>query len=185
VTAGVPAVNGQQVTQDPAGDAGAARAELEHVRDQAVELLARLSRPPRSLRIAAGAVSLEITWDELGEVTSAGRAGTWQAGHGTARPAADEHRGPPGDCAVQEYLRSPGVGVFYHASEPGAEPFISVGTVVSLGQQIGIIEAMKLMIPVEADRAGEVTGILKANGEPVEYGEPLFALSGQEPGPHV
>jgi acetyl-CoA carboxylase biotin carboxyl carrier protein len=74
------------------------------------------------------------------------------------------------------------VGVFYHAREPGAEPFVTVGSVVAAGQQVGIVEAMKLMIPVEASRGGRVTAILKANGEPVEYDEPLFAVQPEAAG---
>jgi acetyl-CoA carboxylase biotin carboxyl carrier protein len=179
MTAGLPAVNGQQLAQDASGEAGASRAELEHVHEQAIGLLARLSRPPRSLRIQVGAVTLELTWAESGGVSAADHAATPNGGRGQAGPAADEPSGPASDSAAHEFLRSPGVGVFYHASEPGAAPFVSVGTVIRQGQQIGIIEAMKLMIPVEADLAGQVTAILKANGEPVEYGEPLFALAAE------
>jgi acetyl-CoA carboxylase biotin carboxyl carrier protein len=84
--------------------------------------------------------------------------------------------GPPGEDGT-DYLRSPAVGVFYQAREPGAEPFAPVGTEVRPKQQIGIIEAMKLMIPVEADRGGRITAVLKGNGEPVEYDEPLFAIA--------
>ena len=53
---------------------------------------------------------------------------------------------------------------------------MSVGTVARPGQQVGIVEAMKLMVPVEADWAGRVSAVLKGDGEPVEYGEPLFAF---------
>ncbi|TMR02608.1 acetyl-CoA carboxylase biotin carboxyl carrier protein subunit, partial [Actinomadura soli] len=81
---------------------------------------------------------------------------------------------------ADEHLTSPAVGVFYHAKEPGAEPFVSVGDAVSPGQQIGIVEAMKLMIPVEADRAGTIAAVVKDDGAPVEYGEPLFALAAAE-----
>jgi acetyl-CoA carboxylase biotin carboxyl carrier protein len=57
---------------------------------------------------------------------------------------------------------------------------VTIGSPVRPGQQIGIIEAMKLMIPVEADRHGRIANILKANNEPVEYGEPLFELAAGE-----
>jgi acetyl-CoA carboxylase biotin carboxyl carrier protein len=84
------------------------------------------------------------------------------------------------DAEPREYLTSPAVGVFYHAREPGAEPFVSVGAAAEQGQQVGIVEAMKLMIPVEADRGGIVIDVLKANGAAVEYDEPLFALTATE-----
>lgn len=74
---------------------------------------------------------------------------------------------------------SPSVGTFYRAPEPGAPPFVAEGDPVQPGQQIAIVEAMKLMLPVEATRAGRVIRILKSDGEPVEYGEPLLELAAQ------
>ena len=68
------------------------------------------------------------------------------------------------------------VGMFYRSREPGAEPFVQPGDVVRPGQQVGIIEAMKLMIPVEADLDGQVLDALLADGTPVEYGDRLFAV---------
>ncbi|MGR7000449.1 acetyl-CoA carboxylase biotin carboxyl carrier protein [Yinghuangia aomiensis] len=73
-------------------------------------------------------------------------------------------------------IDAPTVGVFYHAPEPGAAPFVRVGDVVAPGRQVGIVEVMKLMIPVEAERAGRITGVLVGNGDQVEYGDPLFSL---------
>ena len=74
-------------------------------------------------------------------------------------------------------VRAPSVGVFYRAPEPGAPPFVGEGDTVRPGQQVAIVEAMKLMLPVEADRAGRVVEVLKRDGEPVEYGEVLFVLA--------
>jgi acetyl-CoA carboxylase biotin carboxyl carrier protein len=74
------------------------------------------------------------------------------------------------------YVKSPIVGTFYKASSPTAEPFVSVGDVVEKGSVICIIEAMKLMNEIESDMAGEVVSILVENGQPVEYGEKLFAI---------
>jgi acetyl-CoA carboxylase biotin carboxyl carrier protein len=68
------------------------------------------------------------------------------------------------------------VGTFYRASTPGAEPFVEVGSSVKIGDTLCIIEAMKLLNEIEADRAGTVKAILIENGEPVEYGEPLFVI---------
>lgn len=159
----------------PGTESGAA-ADLAQVRQHAVELLAQLDRPPRNLHLQAGEASVDITWDDPGAaapdaaVTEV-RAVEVRTSEVVQQPAAE---------LAQAYLTSPGVGVFYHAREPGAAPFVSVGSVVQPGQQIGIIEAMKLMIPVEADRAGRVCKVVKGNGEPVEYAEPLFALDPEE-----
>jgi acetyl-CoA carboxylase biotin carboxyl carrier protein len=155
----------------------AAGADLAEVRQHAVELLAQLDRPPRNLHIQAGEISVDITWAEPGQVepSQAAERTVLTEVRSIELRTGEDSAGPPA-----EYLNSPGVGVFYHAREPGAEPFVSVGSVVRPGQQIGIIEAMKLMIPVEADRAGRVREVIKGNGEPVEYAEPLFALEPEE-----
>ncbi|MHB1567032.1 MAG: acetyl-CoA carboxylase biotin carboxyl carrier protein [Acidiferrobacter sp.] len=71
---------------------------------------------------------------------------------------------------------SPMVGSFYRASSPDAPPFVEVGTAVSVGDPLCIIEAMKMLNEIEADRAGVVRAILKDNGQPVEYGETLFII---------
>jgi acetyl-CoA carboxylase biotin carboxyl carrier protein len=73
-------------------------------------------------------------------------------------------------------IKSPIVGTFYAAPNPEAGPFVKVGDIVKAGQTVCIIEAMKLMNEIEADTSGEVVRILVENGQPVEYGEPLFAL---------
>jgi len=73
-------------------------------------------------------------------------------------------------------LTSSTVGTFYRSPEPGAEPFVEVGDRVKAGQQVGIVEVMKLMIPVEADRDAVIAEVLAHDGESVEYGQPLFAL---------
>jgi len=73
-------------------------------------------------------------------------------------------------------IKSPIVGTFYSAPSPGAEPFVKLGDQVRAGQVVCIIEAMKLMNEIESDAAGEVVRIYVENGQPVEYGESLFAL---------
>ena len=73
-------------------------------------------------------------------------------------------------------VKAPMVGTFYRASAPGAQPFVEIGQKVALGETLCVIEAMKLMNEIEADRAGTVTAILVENGQPVEYGEPLFVI---------
>ncbi|MBX3619391.1 MAG: acetyl-CoA carboxylase biotin carboxyl carrier protein [Rhizobacter sp.] len=73
-------------------------------------------------------------------------------------------------------VKSPMVGTFYGAASPGAKPFVSVGSVVKEGEPICIIEAMKIMNEIEADKAGTVTQILAQNGQAVEFGQPLFVI---------
>jgi acetyl-CoA carboxylase biotin carboxyl carrier protein len=73
-------------------------------------------------------------------------------------------------------VTSPMVGTFYRAASPEAKPFVEVGSQVSIGDTLCIIEAMKMMNEIEADKAGVIKAILKENGEPVEYGEPLFVI---------
>src|SRR5688572_13428696 len=84
-----------------------------------------------------------------------------------------------GEAAVPEghVIRSPMVGTFYRSSAPGAKSFVEVGQSVKSGDTLCIIEAMKLLNEIEADRDGTVKAILVENGQPVEYGEPLFILS--------
>ena len=73
-------------------------------------------------------------------------------------------------------VRSPIVGTFYEAPSPGAPPFIKVGDVLEVGQVLCIVEAMKLMNEIECDVAGELVKKLIANGQPIEYGQELFAV---------
>ena len=73
-------------------------------------------------------------------------------------------------------LKSPMVGTFYRAPSPGAPPFVEIGQSVSKGQTLCIIEAMKLLNEIESDAAGTVKAILVENGQPVEYGQPLFLI---------
>jgi acetyl-CoA carboxylase biotin carboxyl carrier protein len=83
----------------------------------------------------------------------------------------------PTPAASDEHIiKSPIVGTFYAGPSPDAGPFVRVGDFVELGQTVCIIEAMKLMNEIEADIGGEVARVLVENGQPVEYGEPLFAL---------
>lgn len=89
------------------------------------------------------------------------------AAEGEAAPAPEGH-----------VIRSPMVGTFYRSSAPGAKAFVEVGQAVKAGDTLCIIEAMKLLNEIDADQEGVVKAILVENGQPVEYGEPLFILSG-------
>jgi acetyl-CoA carboxylase biotin carboxyl carrier protein len=92
---------------------------------------------------------------------------------GAAAPAAAAE---PAAQPAGHVVKSPMVGTFYRAGSPGSKAFAEVGDEVKAGQTICIIEAMKLMNEIECDKDGVVKAILVENGQPVEYGEPLFVI---------
>ena len=96
----------------------------------------------------------------------------------TALAASAPGREPGGESVPSDLhvVKSPIVGTFYASATPGAAPFVSPGARVEEGQVLCIIEAMKLMNEIEADVAGEVVRVFAENGQPVEYGEPLFGI---------
>lgn len=133
----------------------------------------------------SGIAELEVTeGEEKVRITRATPAMTMQAMQmpmqmqtypiTTAQPAPAPVAAPVAD--LSNAVKSPMVGTFYRASGPDAKPFIEIGQSVALGDTLCIIEAMKLMNEIEADRAGVVKAILTENGQPVEYGEPLFII---------
>ena len=99
-------------------------------------------------------------------------AGAPLAAGSPAAPPAEGETLPEGHV-----IRSPMVGTFYRSAAPGAKTFVEVGQAVKAGDTLCIIEAMKLLNEIEADQDGTVKAILAENGQPVEYGEPLFILS--------
>ena len=88
-----------------------------------------------------------------------------------AAPAAAEPAAPKGHV-----IKSPMVGTFYRSSSPGAKPFVELGQAVKEGDAVCIVEAMKILNEIEADKSGVVTQILVENGQAVEYGQPLFVV---------
>lgn len=82
-----------------------------------------------------------------------------------AAPASNEH-----------IIKSPMVGTFYRSASPGAKPFVDVGTSIKEGETVCIVEAMKILNEIDADKAGTIKRILVENGQPVEYGQPLFVI---------
>jgi acetyl-CoA carboxylase biotin carboxyl carrier protein len=95
-------------------------------------------------------------------------------GHAAASAAAAP--AAPGEEEKLHILKSPIVGTFYESPSPGSSAFVATGDRVEKGQVICIVEAMKLMNEIEADAAGEIVKRLVNNGQPVEYGQPLFAI---------
>lgn len=104
-----------------------------------------------------------------------GPAGSGSGGSG-APTAAKEAPSEPGRSEDLHVVKSPIVGTFYASASPGSGPFTTVGAHVDSGQVLCIIEAMKLMNEIESDVAGDVVRIFVENGQPVEYGEPLFGI---------
>jgi acetyl-CoA carboxylase biotin carboxyl carrier protein len=89
----------------------------------------------------------------------------------------------PAEPVAEEKLhlvKSPIVGTFYEAPSPGAPPFVKVGDMVEVGQVLCIVEAMKLLNEIESDVAGEVVKKMGSNGQPIEYGQELFAIRAKQ-----
>ena len=89
----------------------------------------------------------------------------------TSAPAA-----APAEAPAAHAIKSPMVGTFYRSSSPGAPAFVEIGSQVKEGDPVCIIEAMKILNEIEADKSGTVTRILGENGQAVEYGQPLFVI---------
>jgi acetyl-CoA carboxylase biotin carboxyl carrier protein len=146
---------------------GADRAALlAKVGESVLHLLTSATSPPRSIRITALDIAVELEWPA------------------TATPAAPAGQPDPGDDgpppAGGHLVGSASVGTLRLAPKsPVATPFVSVGDPVRAGQRLAVVETLGLMVPVEADRDGRVGEVLKGDGEPVEFGEPLFVI---EPG---
>lgn len=94
----------------------------------------------------------------------------------TAAPASSVNLDDEDDLPEGHIVKSPMVGTFYRSPSPGADAFVQIGSVVKKGDTLCIIEAMKLLNEIESDADGTVKAILLDNGEPVEFGEPLFVI---------
>ncbi|MFI6236745.1 acetyl-CoA carboxylase biotin carboxyl carrier protein [Micromonospora sp. NPDC050784] len=145
---------------------------LAGLRRQAQHLIAELAGPVRRIRLRSGPAVLEVEWHPEDVTRPELPAVPAQAASAPGSPPAVLRPPVPGRPAV----RAPIVGTFYRAPEPGARPFVAVGDLVRPGQPVAIVEAMKLMNEVTADRAGRVAAILVEDGQPVEYDQPLVEL---------
>jgi acetyl-CoA carboxylase biotin carboxyl carrier protein len=122
---------------------------------------------------AAGAAGADLA--QLRQLMAAGGEGIPSLGVPVAPPVAP--------VEVEEPLhevKSPIVGTFYESPSPGSPAFAKIGDIVEIGQVLCIVEAMKLMNEIESDVAGEVVRRIAASGQPVEYGQPLFAIRARE-----
>ena len=130
----------------------------------------------------------EIEYEDDGRRIRVSRGGSIQAAtvvshegapQAIAAAPAPQEAAPPQPVTPANHpgtVKSPMVGTAYMCSEPGIPPFVKVGDIVSLGQTLMIIEAMKVMNPIKAAAAGKVTQILAQDGTPVEFGEPLMVI---------
>jgi acetyl-CoA carboxylase biotin carboxyl carrier protein len=121
----------------------------------------RISRHPRA--------GMQVTTQAAPIMQAAPAAAAAPA---TAATAAGE-RAPRND---EHTVTSPMVGTYYSSASPGAKPFVEIGSEIKVGQILCIIEAMKMMNQIESDKEGRVTAMLAKNGEPVEFGQPLFII---------
>lgn len=129
------------------------------------DLRIRLKKPGAGLAVGSGRAS----WPEIivpGAVPAA-PAATQAAALQNVEPRAGDDL---------HLIKSPIVGTFYGSPSPGSEPFVKVGAYVEAGQTLCIVEAMKLMNEIESDASGEVIRVFAENGQPVEYGQPLFGV---------
>jgi acetyl-CoA carboxylase biotin carboxyl carrier protein len=133
----------------------------------------------------SGIAELEITeGEEKVKIVKGGAVSLSGAAHAPAplpeaRPAAPAAAAAPVQPPPSPegpVVKAPMVGTFYRSPSPDAKPFVEVGQTVKEGETICIIEAMKLMNEIESDASGVVKAILVENGQPVEYGQPLFVL---------
>jgi len=131
----------------------------------------------------SGIAELEIQeGEERVRITRATAAGTPAVVHGSPLGPASQAPAPAAAAAVApaepegHQVKSPMVGTFYRSATPGAAPFVEIGDTVAKGDTLCIVEAMKLMNEIEADAAGVIKAILTENGQPVEFGQPLFLL---------
>jgi acetyl-CoA carboxylase biotin carboxyl carrier protein len=99
-----------------------------------------------------------------------------QTAAAAAPAAAPLAAAPAAPSKADHTVTAPMVGTFYAAATPGAKPFVDIGSEVNVGDTLCIIEAMKMMNQIESDKAGRVTAVLVKNGEPVEFGQPLFII---------
>ncbi len=143
------------------------------------------------MRAGAGDIFVEVAWSQTPPIASVAVAdpGSGRVSGPVRVPVSEPDRpqpahaqiGPPAARAEPDVdvhvLRAGTVGVFYRAPEPGAKPFVAEGDSIVRGQQVAIIEAMKLMIPVEADVSGRVVELFVTDGTSVEHGEPLMAVA--------
>jgi acetyl-CoA carboxylase biotin carboxyl carrier protein len=162
---------------------GTTAEELRVLHAEASALVLDLPGPLRRISVRTGEHSVEIEWPDV-EATPrppappSGPSAPPSAPPSVTSATADgatirESTAPDEDAYV---VRAPLVGTFYPAPQPGAQPFVAVGDLVEAGQTLAIVEAMKLMNHISAERAGRIAEIVVGSGDPVEYEQPLMRV---------
>lgn len=149
-------------------------AVLAAVCQSATEFITTSRGEVRRIRLTAGDVTLEAEWADSPD---GGHAAVTAPHPASGAIPAGRDGGHLPDDEPFHYVCAELIGTFYRSPEPGAAPFAREGDHVQPGQQLAILEAMKLMLPVKADRPGTVVEILPPDAAPVEYGERLFAIA--------
>ncbi|HUY45964.1 MAG TPA: biotin/lipoyl-containing protein [Streptosporangiaceae bacterium] len=155
--------------------------QIAEVCERAQVLASAIPGPLLLLRVRAGDASVEVRWQETAARPAGAGPGVapGPGGDGTAGTG-PEAAGAVGEDSGRTLITAPMVGTFYRAPSPGGEPLVKPGDVVAPGQTVGIVEAMKLMNSVTAECAGQVMEVLAEDGAPVEFGQPLLALTAVE-----
>jgi len=143
---------------------------FDKVSREAHELLKKAGGPVTKIKVQAGDVEIAIEWDP-----NAAPAGPLPSGYGLP-PAGSTEPQTAGEAEGRTAVTAPLVGTFYRSPEPGAKPFVEVGDMVESGQEVGIIEAMKIMNRIVADASCKVVELLVNDGDMVEFGQPLMLL---------
>lgn len=158
----------------PESDAALLRALCEEARNLAGGLRGSVSR----LTLRAADHAVEIEWGAVPGPPAQGAAAGVETGAVVAAGEEDSDVGAEGRYVIT----APLVGFFYRCPEPGAKPFVEEGDVVEAGQDVAIVEAMKIMNRVQADRPGRVVKILAEDGHMVEFGQDLMVLEPSDAG---
>ncbi|WP_119719336.1 acetyl-CoA carboxylase biotin carboxyl carrier protein [Cognatilysobacter tabacisoli] len=128
----------------------------------------RLARTPRGVAVAAAAPAYHPA--------PAAPAAPVMPMQGPTEAATGGHAKPAHDLPDGHVVRAPMVGTFYASASPDKPAFVSVGQAVKAGETLGIIEAMKMFNPIEADVSGTVLKVMVENGQPIEFDQPLFVI---------
>jgi acetyl-CoA carboxylase biotin carboxyl carrier protein len=137
-------------------------------------LVAKMRGPVSRLALQAGECRVEVEWHEAAAAAPAAAA------HAASVEAPTE-QAVTAPSETRHAITAPLVGTFYRAPEPGAKPFVEEGDIVEEGQDVAIVEAMKIMNRVQADRAGRVAEIVAVDGNMVEFGQDLMYLEPLDP----
>ena len=150
---------------------------FEQVSREAHELLKKTGGPVKRVSVRAGEAHIEIEWDPTAAPPLL-TGGMPAAGAPLGQAVVGDGAGA--DLGTVSAVTAPLVGTFYSSPEPGAKPFVEVGDVVEPGQEVGIIEAMKIMNRIVSDVSGKIAEIVVTDGDMVEFGQKLMLVEPQD-----